>query len=51
MEFPWNPNPKCTEKPQSCIPTHLFYDVFKDYIYKTFGTADDLRKKVVHNVN
>ena len=27
MEFSWNPNTKCTEKPQSSISTHPFSDV------------------------
>ena len=27
MELSWNPNTKCTEKPQSSISTHPFSDV------------------------
>ena len=27
MGFSWNPNTKCTEKPQSSISTHIFFDV------------------------
>ena len=27
MEFSWNPNPKCTEKPQSSISTHPFSNI------------------------
>ena len=27
MEFSWNPNTKCTEKPQSSISMHPFSDV------------------------
>ena len=28
MELSWNPNEKCTEKPQSSISAHFFHDVY-----------------------
>ena len=47
MEFPWNPNTNCAEKPQSSIPTRSFSNYF--FFQKYLNLQVRTNKICIHN--